>query len=169
VDLAEDSPDVSFVIAGGSPADVARVEADVRARGLSNMRLVGQVPVVRVPFYLRAADVLVLPPTAGALAAGRTVLPMKTFTYLAAGRPVLAPDLPDTTGILVHEGNGLRVPPDDRKAAALALARLVSDGALARRLGAQAALDAERYTWDGRAKRLVAFMESRRAALGRRA
>ncbi|MDD5306837.1 MAG: glycosyltransferase family 4 protein [Deltaproteobacteria bacterium] len=168
VDLAEDLPDVSFVIAGGSPSDVARVESDVRTRGLLNVRLVGQVPVVRVPFYLRAADVLLLPPTSGALAAGRTVLPMKTFTYLAAGRPVLAPDLPDTAGILTHEGNSLRVPPDDRKAAALALSRLVLDKGLRERLGTRGALDAELYTWNGRAKRLVEFMERRRTAAGRK-
>jgi glycosyltransferase involved in cell wall biosynthesis len=168
VDLAEDRPEVSFVIAGGSPSDVARVEGLLRARSLSNVRLVGQVPVARVPFYLRAADVLLLPPTAGALAAGRTVLPMKTFTYLAAGRPVLAPDLPDTTGILTHEGNSLRVPPDDRAAAAGALLRLTRDEGLSQRLGAQAALDAELYTWDGRAKRLVAFMERRMAAAERK-
>ncbi len=168
VDLAEARPEVRLVIVGGSWPEVARLGSVVRARGLGNVMLVGHVPVARVPWYLSAADVLVLPPTAGPLlAAARTVLPMKTFTYLAAGRPVLAPDLPDTAGILVHEVNSLRIPPDDRVAAAAALARLVREQDLAGRLGARAACDAARYTWDARALRLVEFMERRLAAIGR--
>lgn len=170
VDLAEDRPDVRFVVVGGSPSEVQGLAGVVRARGVGNVTLAGRVPVARVPWYLSAADVLVLPPTAGPLrAAGRTVLPMKTFAYLAAGRPVLAPDLPDTAGILMHESNCLRVAPDDRPAAAAALLRLVREGGLAGSLGARAASDAARYTWEGRAQRLVEFMQRRLAAVGRRA
>ncbi|HUT77226.1 MAG TPA: glycosyltransferase family 4 protein [Polyangia bacterium] len=166
LDLAEDCPECSVLIVGGSPDEVDRVEREAHARSLGNVRLTGHVPVARVPLHLTAADVLLLPPTAGPLLhAGRTVLPMKTFTYLAAGRPILAPDLPDTEGILVDGANGLRVPPDDRAAAAAALRRLVADPVLGSTLGRRAREDSARYTWRGRARALLSFMERRLAAI----
>lgn len=165
LDLAEDSPDTAFVIVGGNPAEVDRLQSTLSSRNIGNVTLFGHVLVSQVPLYLAAADVLVLPPTAGPMMrAGRTVLPMKTFTYLAAGRPILAPDLPDTKGILVHESNCLRVEPDNRKAAAEALERLTKDTQTATRLGQQAASDSDAYTWRGRAARLVRFLEQRLAA-----
>lgn len=168
LDLAADCPECSVMIVGGSPDEVARVEHEARARSLRNVRLTGHVPVARVPLHLIAADALLLPPTAGPLlGAGRTVLPMKTFTYLAAGRPILAPDLPDTEGILVHGGNSLRVPPDDRAAAAAALRRLAADRELRASLGDRAREDAARYTWQGRARALLSFLERRLSAVPR--
>ena len=46
---------------------------------------------------------------------------MKTFSYLAAGRPIVAPDLPDLREVLRHNENALLVPPDDVDAAAAAI------------------------------------------------
>lgn len=49
-------------------------------------------------FYGRLpADVLVIPPSADPLQQfGRTVLPLKVFQYLAAGRPIVTGEVPDT-------------------------------------------------------------------------
>jgi glycosyltransferase involved in cell wall biosynthesis len=87
------------------------------------------------------------------------VLPMKVFNYLGAGRPILAPDLPDTKGVLEHGRNCLKVAPDDRRAAAAGLALLGSDAVLCERLGAAAATAARRFTWEARARRIVAIVE----------
>jgi glycosyltransferase involved in cell wall biosynthesis len=166
VDLAEDVKEVQFAIVGGNPKEVASLRAEIEKRGLTNVVLPGHVPVARVPFYLVAADVLLVPPTAAPLVrSGHTVLPMKTFTYLAAGRPILAPDLKDTRGILVEGRNSIRVRPDDRVDAARGLRRLIDDSTLAATLGRAAAADAEKYTWEGRATRLVAFLETRLRAI----
>jgi len=162
LDLAEDCHQYLMVIVGGSPSDVDAVQQQVRDRSIENVKLVGHVPIRQVPAYLSAADVLVLPPTLGPLmTAGRTVLPMKTFTYLASGRPILAPDLPDTAGVLNHESNCLRVEPDNRESASQAMARLAGDPEFAARLAEQALVDSQRYTWQSRAKRLIAFFDRR--------
>ena len=166
VDLAEDVPEAHLVLVGGKREDIDLVRADAERRGLSNVSLPGHVPVTRVSWYLAAADVLLLLPTAAPLKhAGRTVLPMKTFSYLAAGRATLAPDLPDTHGILVDGRNAVLVRPDDRADAANALRRLLGDPGLSGALGRGAAADAAQYTWDGRAQRLIAFYESRLDAI----
>ena len=38
---------------------------------------------------------------------------MKVFSYLAAGRAILGPTLPDLQEILVHDQNAWLVPPDN--------------------------------------------------------
>jgi len=167
LDLAEDHPRALMLLVGGDREDVRRLRAQIDARGLENVRLEGRVSIAEVARYLSLADVLLLPPTAGPLMShGNTVLPMKTFTYLAAGRPVLAPDLPDTEDILVHGRNCLRVEPDDRRAASEALGRLLGDDRLRRELGENARQDARRYTWSERARRLILFLNERLGQLG---
>jgi|LSQX01.2.fsa_nt_gb glycosyltransferase involved in cell wall biosynthesis len=162
LDLAAELPEVLMLIVGGSPSDVERVRSDVRARNLDNIRLEGHVPMQRVAHYLSAADVLVLPPTAKPLMGlGHTVLPIKTFTYLAAGKPILAPDLPDTKGVLAHDQNCWMVPPDVPAVAAQGLTHLLHNPALAQRLAQQARDDAQHFSWEGRATRLLQFIEER--------
>jgi glycosyltransferase involved in cell wall biosynthesis len=82
------------------------------------------------------------------------VLPLKTFSYLAAGRPILAPALPDTAELLRDGETALLVAPDDPAAAALALDALFAQPELAARLSANARALAERHSWDARAKLL---------------
>ncbi len=166
VDLAEDCPDYRFVIVGGTDEEVKGLKNDLSARNIQNVVLTGQVPLTEVPRFLAAADVLLLPPTSGPLfKEGRTVLPMKTFTYLAMNRAIVAPDLPDTKGVLEHESNCLRVPPDNRQAAAKALTDLAGNLELAKRLADQALKDSEGFTWRERAKRLIEFTKRRLATL----
>ena len=84
---------------------------------------------------------------------------MKTFSYLAAGRPIVAPDLPDLREVLRHGDNALLVPPDDTKAAAESIQLAISDRVVGGRLGSAAQRDAEQYTWKARAERFSAFLQ----------
>jgi glycosyltransferase involved in cell wall biosynthesis len=168
LDLAQDVPEATFAVIGGSAGEVVSLRVELHRRGLGNVILSEHVPIARVPWYLAAADVLLVPPTAAPLlTTGRTVLPMKVFNYLAAGRPILAPDLDDTKGILIDGVNAVRVRPDDRGEAALALRRVLGDPRLSASMGRAAAADAKRFTWDLRAERLVALLERRLEAAGK--
>ena len=149
-----------MLIVGGSEANVAQLGQTVESRQLTNVRLVGQVPIREVPKYLAAANVLMLPPSSIPLK-NATVLPMKTFTYLAAGKPIVAPKQPDTQGVLVNESNCLTVAPDVPAEAAQAVRYILANPRLAAELGAQAHKDAALYTWDGRAANVVNFVTSR--------
>jgi glycosyltransferase involved in cell wall biosynthesis len=97
VRVAQQLPNVIFLLVGAAPgsAEERTVLQHIQNVGVKNVRLRPRVAPSEVAAYLFASDCLVIPPTAAPLREhGRTVLPMKTFSYLAAGRPIVAPDRP---------------------------------------------------------------------------
>jgi glycosyltransferase involved in cell wall biosynthesis len=156
--LARNRPTALFLLVGSA----GEGEVERAAAALANVRIFPwQSPGALAPF-LYAADILLIPPSRAPLERfGDCVLPMKTFSYLAAGRAILAPVAPDTAELLRDGENALLVPPDDPDAAAAALDRLAGDAALAERLGAHGAALAESLSWDARAGRILGFLEAR--------
>lgn len=164
LELAAKTPEVVYWLVGHSergPDDW--LEQRAKASGLTNVRCHAPVPPSQIGTPLYAADLLLIPPTAGPLRKyGRTVLPLKTFLYLAAGRPILAPDLPDTADVLTPECAVL-VPADDMDAAAAAVRRILADRPWSEARATVAVEAASRYTWDRRAARVLAWMNAARA------
>jgi len=155
-------PQATLVILGVDEGTTeARWVADEAAKaGAANVLLRPRVRVADVAPYLYAADCLVIPPTdTPRRRFGRTVLPMKIFTYLAAGRPILAGNSPDVAEVLVDGDSALLVPPGDVSSASAALARLLGDAALQARLSQGALAASPAYTWEARARKLVNFFE----------
>jgi glycosyltransferase involved in cell wall biosynthesis len=154
LDLARAVPDASMVIVGVDDGSHERRWLDDRidAAGVHNVIAVPRVPLASVATYLYAADCLVIPPTSEPLQVyGRTVLPMKLFSYLAAGRPIIAPRLPDIEEVVRNGETALLVEADDTSAAADAVRRLLVDRLLAARLSESCREAARGYTWAARA------------------
>jgi glycosyltransferase involved in cell wall biosynthesis len=159
-------PEVHFLVVGALPGSPGQREfvAQRDHYGLDNVELVPRVSPPEVPVFLYAADCLIIPPTSGPLERHRrTVLPMKTFTYMGCGRPILAPDLPDVREVLVDDRNSVLVRPDRPREAADALRGLFRNPDRASRLARQAQLDSDRYTWNARAADLAVFLRERLA------
>lgn len=156
--LAVFRPDISFVLVGSEGQGPIEAEAAGRA----NVRIVPWQGPEALPLWLRAADVLLIPPSLAPLDRFKNcVLPLKLFSYLAAGRPILAPAAPDTAELLEDGRNALLVPPGAPEIAASALDRILGDRALADRLGASALSSARELTWDRRAEKIHLFLEER--------
>jgi glycosyltransferase involved in cell wall biosynthesis len=161
VEMAAAVPSARVLIVGASPdsADGRRLLKAARDAGATNVICRARVPLAEVGAYLYAADCLLVPPTATPLERfRRTVLPMKLFMYLAAGRPILAPGLPDIQEVLTDGLTARLVAPQDVGAASSAFAALVSDRNLADRLSENARAAATAYTWAARARRIVEWM-----------
>jgi glycosyltransferase involved in cell wall biosynthesis len=153
--LADLRPETLFLLIGSEGE--GEIEAEAAAR--PNLRVLPWQAPADLPAWLHAADALVIPPSRAPLEHYRNcVLPLKLFSYLAAGRPILAPVAPDTAELLVDGDNALLVPPGDPEAAAAALDRL-HDPALAARLGASAYARSAELTWDARAEKIHLFLE----------
>ncbi len=104
-----DDPSVVFVVNGGGSA---LEEIRRKARGLPNVRFVGMQPAERLPELLAAADVHLVPLRRGL---ARSSVPSKTYSILAAGRPIVASvdEGTEVARTITRAGAGIAVPPDD--------------------------------------------------------
>ncbi len=120
---ARELPEVTFLINGDG---AARGDLERRAAGLPNVRFAGFIEADRLAELLATGDIHVVPLRAGL---GRVSVPSKTYSVLAAARPVVAAIDPGTAvpQILASAGAGLAVPPDDPQAFIAALRTLLND------------------------------------------
>jgi colanic acid biosynthesis glycosyl transferase WcaI len=138
---ARELPEVTFVINGDG---AARSELERDAVGLSNIRFSGYQPAERVPEVLATADIHVVPLRAGL---GAVSVPSKTYSILAAGRPVVAAidACTEVTRILELSGAGVSVAPDEPVAFTEALRAMVNSGSAATEAGARGRLWVESH------------------------
>jgi colanic acid biosynthesis glycosyl transferase WcaI len=141
LDAARALPDVVFVINGDG---AARPDLERRAAGLANVRFGDYQPEDRLAEVLATADLHVVALRRGL---GRVSVPSKTYSILAAGRPLLAAIDPGTevTRLLDVSGAGIAVAPDDPRAFVDAVARLVADPRRLRTMGDAGRRWAERH------------------------
>jgi len=132
VDAARQFPQATFLINGDG---AARRSLEERAAGLVNVKFNGYQPKERVPEVLATGDIHLVPLKQGL---GRVSVPSKTYSILAAGRPVLAAIDPGTEvpRMLTASGGGVAIAPDDPDAFAAALADLLADLPVAAAMGA---------------------------------
>jgi glycosyltransferase involved in cell wall biosynthesis len=156
-------PRARLIVLGGlvGERDLERVRALVQARGLAERtEMPGTVDQARVREELARAAVVVVPVLHTAMTERHTS-PLKAFEAMAAGRPLVASDLPSSREVLRDGENALLAAPGDAAALAAALRRVLEEPALAERLRRQAWRDAAAYTWDARAAALrVLFAEA---------
>ncbi len=125
IELAARLPEITFLLVGGEPPDVARLQAKVNARQLDNVILTGFIPNADLPLYQAACDVLLMPyqkPVAASSGGDIApyLSPMKLFEYLACGRAILSSDLPVLREVL-NPANAVLLDPETSRAWAAAL------------------------------------------------
>jgi colanic acid biosynthesis glycosyl transferase WcaI len=104
--------DIVFVINGGG---AGKAGLQQRARGMSNVVFVDMQPSTRLPEVLAAADLHLVPLKRGL---ARSSVPSKTYSILAAGRPLIASvdSGSEVARVVERAGAGLAVPPEDPEA-----------------------------------------------------
>jgi glycosyltransferase involved in cell wall biosynthesis len=159
--LARRLPDIQFLLAGGDPEDVERLQAQITNYQLpiSNLHLLGFLPNADLPRYQAACDVLLMPYQASVAASSggdiaRYLSPMKVFEYLACGRVILSSDLPVLREIL-NERNALLLPPADVDAWVRAIEAVRADAGKYAEIANTAKKDAEQYSWEARARKVL--------------
>lgn len=144
--------DVRLVLVGEGKAIL--LEAEKLGVG-DRVLALGAVPPSQVPCLLSAFDIGVLP---NSNSYGQ---PMKLLEYAAAGLPAVAPDLPPVREVLQDRVHGLLFSPDDGNGLTRALAELITNADLRKRLGSRARSDvAAKSSWVQSARRLIDGFES---------
>jgi glycosyltransferase involved in cell wall biosynthesis len=151
--LAED-PRVHFLLVGHGAARASteqRLAEHVRA---GRVAFTGRVAFETLPEYLAAVDVCIAPYIPIPPGTPFINSPVKLFEYMAARKAVVASRLGQIARIVEDGQSGLLVEAGDAAAVAAAIARLVDDPELRRRLGEAArATVAAHYTWRANAAR----------------
>jgi len=156
LDLADRMPEVLFLLVGSTGRGPIEIEAETK----TNVRVVPWQTSSSIAPYLYASDVLTIPPSSAPLeGVGNTVLPLKLFLYLAAGRAIFAGASPDTAEILEHDRNAWLVSTSDTAEAERQLRVLLDDPDRLERLGRACREQAEGLTWDARAAKIDAFVD----------
>lgn len=127
---------------------------------IKNILVVGHKPHGDMPFYLKVADVLVLPNRSDNKVSAKYTSPMKLFEYMSAVRPVVASDLPSIREVL-SESNALLVESDNAEKLASGIKSVLQDEQFAGRISEQAFLDVKNHTWQKRAEDIIKFLDSK--------
>ena len=140
--VRQSCPEIAMVLVGGHPYQIDRLQKEAQSQNLGDhVRFVGIVPPDQVVHYLKLAVLLASPRLYG------TSVPLKIYSYLQSGKPIIATDLPAHTQIL-NRDTALLVEPD-KHALAAGILTLLRDPDLRDSLGHNAKhyLE-ERYSWD---------------------
>ena len=157
-------PNARGLIVGGhdKEPDLERVKTLARSLGIADrVTFIGLVEPAKVPEYLARAMILALPNPASAISTHFTS-PLKLFEYMAAGRAIVASDLPSIREVLRDNEQALLVTPGDAEALAAAIRRLLEDRSLAERLARATYAEAPQYVWARRAEKLEALFAALR-------
>ena len=150
--LRERLPRAAFVLTGEGQLR-APLEAAVREHHLQeHVFFAGAVARESVAEYLAACDLLVLPSRSEGL-------PHAVLEAMAFGRPVVASSVGGVPEVVENGVTGLLVPPEDPRALAGGLERLLADSELCERYGAaaRAAFERREHTWSRVARDLEAL------------
>lgn len=153
-DLLKNNKSIEFVLVGGTANDINKYKERLKGKELNNVNLFGYRNKREIPGLMKAADILLLPNVPVTEESVNYTSPIKMFEYMAAGRPIIASDLPSIREAL-NKNNALLVPAGDAQKLVGAIEDLIVNKTLADKISAQAEMDAEKYTWGMRAENVL--------------
>jgi len=124
--------------------------------GLSDkFTFTGRVPYEDVPLYINAADICVAPFIKERNSKiGLSAL--KTYEYLACGKPIVASSISGVKDLIDLSGGGISVTPEDPGELANAVVKLISDQKTRNMMGEQGRkYVVENHSWDGVARKIL--------------
>lgn len=146
------------VIVGGIKWYLSGFKKFVEKNNLKNVLVLGYQDYSKMPYFLRAADCLVLTGTKDSEISKTYTSPIKMFEYMFSGRTVVAMDLPSFNEVL-NKYNSILAEPDNPEALANGIKKALNNPELAQKLSSQAVKDVQEYTWDKRAVKILNFIK----------
>ncbi len=152
-----DKENLFFVAVGGSEAHIKFYQDLAKELGVADSTLfLGRYEQRELALFQRASDMLMMPfPDKAHYKYHMT--PLKMFEYLAGGRPIIASDLPSIREIL-DENTAVFCEPGNASDLALAIKNTIANHGLVEFICKNAKVEAEKYTWDERARRVREFL-----------
>jgi glycosyltransferase involved in cell wall biosynthesis len=161
LEAMQELPDQELVIVGGLPPEPDLAHHQELAKKLGVAERVcfrGYLPPPQLDEERLRADIFVVP-LHDSLMARHFTSPLKLFEAMAAGRPIVASDLPSIREVLEDGVHALLVPAGDPHALAAAIRKLDSDEDLRKRLAQAAGDKVRQYSWEERAQKIHRLLE----------
>jgi colanic acid biosynthesis glycosyl transferase WcaI len=149
-------PEIAFLLVGEG-ADKERIEAMVKSRELANVRLVDQMPRERIPAFICACDVCLVPLKKTELF--KTVIPTKMLEFMSCARPVILGVDGQAKQVLEEAGAGVAIEPENVSALLEAIVALAENAHSRQLYGANARrYIVKRYSREQTAKDYIAVL-----------
>lgn len=147
--------DIYFV--GGTGKDIDDMKCKANEMDAQNVFFIGQKPHQNIPYYLKSADVLVLPNTAKIDASKYETSPVKLFEYMASGIPIVASRIPSIQNI-VDENSVTFFEADNAESLAESIKKVVNSPEEFRSKTEFAFKEVQQYTWKKRIGDITKFI-----------
>ncbi len=153
--ILEKCPDVRFLVVGDGAMKNKLLEITSEFGLLDKFIFTGRVPYESVPLYINAADVCVAPFIKGRNAKiGLSAL--KTYEYLACGKPIVASSIPGVKDLIEFSGGGISVSPENPEELANAVVELILNENTRTLMGERGRkYVVENHSWNGVARRIL--------------
>lgn len=149
------SNNFNVVIVGGHDNEIE----ELRKIPHKNILFAGQKNNKEVPFWLKAADILVLPNSGKYEISRHFTSPMKLFEYMASGVPIVSSDLPSLREILT-EDEAIFFRPDSAGDLGAVLLGNAGKEEFLKKISGNALKKVQKYTWKNRTKEVIGGLES---------
>jgi len=150
-------PNLRLLVAGGGEPDADSLRI-LSERNLQDVVFLGRVSDEDKFRYYKTADIYCAPAT------GRESFGIVLLEAMAAGTPIVASGIEGYSSVITHGREGLLVPPKDEDALADALATLLKDATLRRRLATAGTMNVQEYRWERVARRVMDCYDASRDA-----
>ncbi len=130
--LQDTNPEIVFLLLGEG-AEKEHIATLVHERRLENVSILDQQPHEKIPAYICASDVCLVPLKKTELF--KTVIPTKMLEFMSCARPVILGVEGQARAIIEQARGGLAIEPENSAALANAIRHLAANRGLAEELG----------------------------------
>ena len=158
--VAKNIPDVIFLLVGGRNQEIKMWKEYTITHKIKNVQFTGFVENSKVPLYLKAADVLIMPYKTDQkikIMDIDTTSPLKLFEYMAARRPIISTNIPAISRIITNGKDGLLAEPNNIQELSQFVKMVLKDNQLANKLANNAYKKVQKYDWKERCKKILNY------------
>ena len=142
--------DIHCILVGEGASTSAMKKLAFRIGIEQNFNFLGKKPHNEIAEYIALMDLCVLP------SANHYCSPVKIFEYMAMGKAIVAPNLPNIREILTHGVDAMLFEPGDNDGFCKALFQLLENPGLREKVGNNARIKIyEKHLWKQNAKELI--------------
>jgi len=146
-----DSNEDTHLLLVGSGREKEKIKEMIKRFGIENsVTMTGQVPHEKVPYYIAAMDIGVMPDS------NDFGSPMKIFEYMVMGKPVVSAKYRPTSEVILNGKNGFLFEPKNGHEFVALIIRLLENHDLRNSIGINGAnYVSEHHTWESNAHKVL--------------